>query len=74
MHQPMGRRAERGREDGMRYLFEWEETARYSTAIEAGSVAEAHEKFNKGEYTAKLDESILDDESTIAASVHWDQS
>lgn len=58
----------------MLYIFEWEETARYSTTIEAGNVAEAHEKFNKGEYTAELDESILDDESTIAVSVRWDQS
>ena len=32
----------------MRYLFEWEEAASYSTIIEAGSAAEAHEKFNKG--------------------------
>lgn len=54
----------------MRFLFEWEETASYSTVIEAGSVAEAHEKFDAGEYTAELNESILDDESTIAVSVH----
>ena len=58
----------------MRYVFEWEETASYSTTIEAGSVAEAHEKFNKGEYTAELNESIIDDESTIAVSMHWNQS
>ena len=58
----------------MLYMFEWEETASYSTVIEAGSVAEAHEKFNKGEYAAELNESILDDDSTIVVSVHLNQS
>lgn len=72
MHQLVGRKAERGREDEMIYLFEWEETASYSATIEAGSVAEAHEKFNRGEYTAELDESILDDTNTIAVSVYRD--
>lgn len=52
----------------MRYLFEWEETASYSTTIEAESVAEAHEKFDMGEYTAELNESIVEDDSTFAVT------
>ena len=52
----------------MRYLFEWEETAYYSAEIEAESEAEARKKFNAGEYTAELNESIIDDETTFAVT------
>lgn len=52
----------------MRYLFEWEETASYSTTIEAESEAEAREKFDAGEYTAELGESIMEDESTFTVT------
>ena len=50
----------------MKFLIEWEEVASYSTEIEAESEAEAHEKFNMGEYTAELNESIIEDETAFA--------
>ena len=46
----------------MKFLIEWEETAYYSAEIEAESEAEAREKFDIGEYTAELNESIIEDE------------
>lgn len=49
----------------MQFLFEWEETAYYSAEIEAESEAEAREKFDSGEYTAELGESIMEDDSTF---------
>lgn len=52
----------------VRYLFEWEETAYYSTEIEAESEAEARKKFDSGEYTAELGESIMEDESTFTVT------
>lgn len=52
----------------MRYLFEWEEVASYSAEIEAESEAEAREKFDMGEYTAELNESIMEDESTFTVT------
>ena len=64
MHQPVGRRAERE----MRFLIEWEETAYYSAEIEAESEAEAREKFGMGEYTAELNESIIEDETVFTVT------
>lgn len=52
----------------MRFLFEWEEVASYSAEIEAESEAEAWEKFDSGEYTAELGESIMEDESTFTVT------
>jgi hypothetical protein len=49
----------------MQFLFEWEETAYYSAEIEAESEVEAREKFDSGEYTAELGESIMEDDSTF---------
>lgn len=50
----------------MRFLFEWEEVASYSAEIEAESEAEARRKFDMGEYTAELNESIIEDETAFA--------
>lgn len=52
----------------MMFLFEWEETAYYSAEIEAESEDEAREKFDSGEYTAELGESILEDENTFTVT------
>lgn len=52
----------------MRFLFEWEETAYYSAEIEAESEAEAREKFDAGEYTAELGESIMEDETAFTVT------
>ena len=52
----------------MNFLFEWEETTYYSAEIEAESMAEAREKFDAGEYTAELGESIMEDESTFTVT------
>ena len=60
----MGRRA--GHE--MKFLIEWEEVASYSAEIEAESEAEAREKFDAGEYTAELNESIIEDETTFVVT------
>ena len=52
----------------MKFLFEWEETAYYSAEIEAESKVEAREKFDVGEYTAELGESIMEDENTTTVT------
>ena len=52
----------------MNFLFEWEETAYYSAEIEAESEVEAREKFDIGEYTTELGESIMEDESTFTVT------
>ena len=52
----------------MKFLIEWEETAYYSAEVEAESEAEAREKFDTGEYTAELGESIMEDESTFTVT------
>lgn len=52
----------------MQFLFEWEETAYYSAEIEAESEVEAREKFDSGEYTAELGESIMEDENTLTVT------
>lgn len=52
----------------MQFLFEWEETAYYSAEIEAESKAEARKKFDAGEYTAELGESIMEDDSTYTVT------
>lgn len=52
----------------MQFLFKWEETAYYSAEIEAESEVEAREKFDSGEYTAELGESIMEDDSTFTVT------
>ena len=52
----------------MQFLFEWEETTYYSAEIEAESEAEARKKFDAGEYTAELNESIIEDETAFAVT------
>lgn len=52
----------------MKFLIEWEETAYYYAEIEAESEAEVREKFDAGEYTAELGESIMEDESTFTVT------
>lgn len=52
----------------MQFLFEWEETAYYSAKIEADSEVKAREKFDMGEYTAELGESIMEDENTFTVT------
>ncbi len=52
----------------MQFLFEWEETAYYSAKIGAESEVKAREKFDSGEYTAELGESIMEDESAFTVT------